>query len=130
MKYISSYLKRKRVHQFTLVRTGSLLLGQWPISRDVYTAHGAFAFTLCIHLMKPYSEKTLSLQQFEFNKRLSRARVDVENAFGILTARFGVFQKSSTVTMTCCHLHNFLAKEPQQSCFFMATAEITEYDLV
>ena len=84
-----------------------------------YVFVGDEVFALHGNLMKPYSEKTLSPQRFEFNKRLSRARVDVENAFGILAARFGVFQKpinldqkmASTVTMACCYLHSFLAKE-------------------
>ena len=103
-----------------------------------YVFVGDEAFALRVNLMKPYSEKTLSPQRFEFNKRLSRARVVVENAFGILASRFGVFQKPinlepkkvSTVTMACCYLHNFLAKESQQSYFSKGTAEVTEYDLV
>jgi hypothetical protein len=49
---------------------------------------------------------------------LSRARRMVENVFGILASRFGVFQrahqfdpiKSRKIVLTCCHLHNFLRK--------------------
>lgn len=106
--------------------------------RFPYVFIGDEAFALRINLMKPYSGKTLTPERFEFNKRLSRARVVVENTFGILAARFGVFQKpinlepqkAATVTMACCYLHNFLAKEHQQSYFSTSTAEITEYDLV
>lgn len=43
----------------------------------------------------------------------------VENAFGILASRFGVFQrqmllspeKAQTVTLACCYLHNFLRRK-------------------
>ena len=103
-----------------------------------YVFVGDEAFALRVNLMKPYSEKILSPQRFESNKRLSRARVIGENAIGILAARSGVFQKpinlepkkASTVTMACFYLRNFLAKESQQSYFSMGTVEITEYDLV
>lgn len=103
-----------------------------------YVFVGDEAFALGVNLMKPYSQKTMSPERFEFNKRLSRARVVVENAFGILAARFGVFQKpihlepqkATTVSMVCCYLHNFLAKESQQSYFSTGTAETTEYNLV
>lgn len=79
------------------------------------------AFALHNNLLKPYSQKLLNESQNTFNKRLSRARVNVENAFGILNSRFGVFQKpinlhpskATVVTLTCCYLHNFLAKENQ-----------------
>lgn len=77
------------------------------------------AFALHINLMKPYSQKSLTEARHEYNKRLSRARVVVENAFGILASRFGVFKKpiclepkkAETITMACCYLHNFLVKE-------------------
>ncbi|KAK9887976.1 hypothetical protein WA026_000267 [Henosepilachna vigintioctopunctata] len=103
--------------------------------RFPYVFIGDEAFALRSNLMKPYSQKALTPERFEFNKRLSRARVVVENAFGILAARFAVFQKpinldpqkSASVTMACCYLHNFLAKETQQP--YLST-EITEYDLV
>jgi len=77
------------------------------------------AFALHINLMKPYSQRLLNESRHTFNKRLSRARVNVENAFGILNSRFGVFQKpmnlhpskATVVTLACCYLHNFLARE-------------------
>lgn len=77
------------------------------------------AFALNVNLMKPYSLKLpLTNEQREYNKRLSRARVVVENAFGILGTRFGVFQKAihlepekaTKITLACCYLHNFLSK--------------------
>lgn len=79
------------------------------------------AFALHNNLLKPYSQKLLNEYRDTFNKRLSRARVNVENAFGVLNSRFGVFQKpmnlspskATVVTLACCYLHNFLAKENQ-----------------
>lgn len=80
------------------------------------------AFALHNNLLKPYSQKLLNDERQVFNERLSRARVVVENAFGILTSRFGVFQKpinlqprkATIITTACCYLHNFLAKENEQ----------------
>jgi hypothetical protein len=81
------------------------------------------AFALDVHIMKPYSHKFLDDARQEFNKRLSRARVVVENAFGILASRFGIFQKpislgpekATIITMASCYLHNFLAKETKEA---------------
>lgn len=83
------------------------------------------AFALDVNLMKPYSQKSLNEARHEFNKRLSRARVVVENTFGILASRFGVFhkpmilepKKAEAITLACCYLHNFLAKEINQMYF-------------
>ena len=74
--------------------------------------------------MKPYpgniaGDDILDNEKFIFNYRLSRARRVVENAFGILVSRFGVFQrqmllspeKAQTVTLACCYLHNFLRRK-------------------
>lgn len=66
--------------------------------------------------MKTYSQHDLTNKRRIFNYRLSRARRVVENVFGILASRFGVFQKpinlkpdkASTITLACCYLHNFL----------------------
>lgn len=51
-----------------------------------------------------------------FDYRVSRARRLSENVFGILAARFGIFQRAirlspehaTTLTMACLALHNFL----------------------
>lgn len=85
-----------------------------------FVADDAFAMTE--NLLKPHSalgNNALELGKRIFNYRLSRARRVVENVFGILVARFGVFQrpmmlspeKATIVTLTCCYLHNFLRKK-------------------
>lgn len=77
------------------------------------------AFTLSSRIMKPYPFRNLSKEERIFNYRLSRVRRVTENAFGILANRFRVLlnvsqlspQKVTTVTLTCCVLHNFLREE-------------------
>lgn len=77
---------------------------------------GDDAFPLKTYLLKPYSHKPLTFQQKIFNYRLSRARRIVENAFGILTSRFRIFQKpimtsahvTDKIIRTSCALHNWL----------------------
>ena len=49
---------------------------------------GDEAFPLKENLLRPYPEKNLTEGQLSFNFRLSQARQVVENAFGILAARF------------------------------------------
>ncbi|KAL4090672.1 hypothetical protein QTP88_025466 [Uroleucon formosanum] len=86
------------------------------IEKYPYVFLGDEAFSLQTYLMKPYSQHDLTNKRHIFNYRLSRAHRVVENAFGILASRFGVFQKpinlepdkASTITLACCYLHNFL----------------------
>lgn len=83
----------------------------------VFVADDAFAMSE--NLLKPYGGERLDHNQQVFNYRLSRARRVSENAFGILSTRFGIFRspiqlapdKAATVTLTCCYLHNFLRKK-------------------
>jgi hypothetical protein len=58
-----------------------------------YMIVGDDAFPLKPYLMKPYPNRNLGITQRVFNYRLFRVRRIVENVFGILTSRFGVFQK-------------------------------------
>lgn len=79
---------------------------------------GDDAFPLREYLMKPYSTRSgpLTLRQKIFNYRLSRARRIVENAFGILAARFRIFgrpiplspNKVDGVVKATVALHNWL----------------------
>ena len=85
----------------------------------VFVADDAFAMSE--NLLKPYGGK-LDHDQRVFNYRLSRARRVSENAFGILSARFGVIrntiqlepEKATTITLACCYLHNFLRKKSKR----------------
>lgn len=77
------------------------------------------AFALLPNFMKPFSLIMLDFVRRIFNYRLSRARRVVENAFGILVSKFGIFQKEinldpekvSLITMACCLLHNYILQE-------------------
>lgn len=77
------------------------------------------AFAMRPDLMKPFSRDTLTKERRIYNYRLSRARRVVENAFGILSSRFRVFQTAInldvenvvTVVLACCSLHNILRKK-------------------
>jgi len=82
------------------------------------------AFAMSENLLKPYSQTNLTKEQRIFNYRLSRARRIVENAFGILNSRFGVFQrpiqvdtdKAKKIVLACCFLHNYIRKSASYIC--------------
>jgi len=111
--------RRFNGHQLHLPRPEVLEEGDSVPLPYVFVGDDAFAMTE--NLLKPYSEVhgKLNNDQRVFNYRLSRARRVVENAFGILAARFGVLQKpillcpekAQTVTLACCYLHNFLRQK-------------------
>ena len=61
---------------------------------------GDEAFLLRKNLMQPYPGTGLSRDQRIFNYRLSRARRTVENAFGIMSARFRVFRRPICIEPT------------------------------
>lgn len=78
------------------------------------------AFPLKTNLLKPFSGfDQLTRQQDNYNYRLSRARMVVERAFGILANRFAIFKsnirlspvKASIVVLAACYLHNFLRRK-------------------
>ncbi|PNF19724.1 hypothetical protein B7P43_G14778 [Cryptotermes secundus] len=78
---------------------------------------GDEAFPLKTYLMRPYpASQEADLTKSNFNKRLSRARKVVENAFGILTQKFCLYnrriqlkpEKAKKVILTTCILHNFI----------------------
>ncbi|KAF0713191.1 protein ALP1-like [Aphis craccivora] len=79
---------------------------------------GDEAFPLQKNLMRPYpgNELTNNEDKKIFNLRLSRARNTSEDAFGILSKRFGVYQRRlevkpkyvNKIVLATCVLHNFL----------------------
>ena len=80
---------------------------------------GDEAFPLKPYLMKPYPRRNdLTREQKIYNYRLCRCRRIVENAFGVLTARFRVFEKPITTSIDKVNvivkastaLHNWLRK--------------------
>ncbi|XP_030751380.1 uncharacterized protein LOC115878910 [Sitophilus oryzae] len=84
-----------------------------------YVFLGDDAFQMGNNFLKPYNREHATRTDRIFNYRLSRARRVVENAFGILVTRFGIFQKPiklspekvATITIACCYLHNFLMRK-------------------
>jgi hypothetical protein len=85
-----------------------------------YVFVGDEAFSLTENFMKPFDLKLLvSKERRMFNYRLSRCRRIVENAFGILAARFQILKRPidlridriKTVILACCWLRNFLRKQ-------------------
>ena len=77
---------------------------------------GDDAFPLGPNLLKPFPGVNLTRKQEIYNYRLSRCRRVVENVFGLLTARFRVFQRTlesqppfvEQLVMAACVLHNYL----------------------
>lgn len=74
------------------------------------------AFQLRPYIMKPFPGQGLTRERRIYNYRLSRARNVVENGFGILAARWRIFQSpiiadlelTRKVVHSCVILHNYL----------------------
>lgn len=100
-----------------------------------YVFVGDEAFQLLPNFMKPYNRAALDNDKTIFNYRRSRARRVVENAFGILTKRFKIFQnaikfeprKVRNIVMACCHLHNYLCSKNRAS--YLPPQEIDKEDI-
>ncbi|XP_044764699.1 putative nuclease HARBI1 isoform X1 [Coccinella septempunctata] len=83
-----------------------------------YVFVGDEAFPLTTNLMRAYPQSKLSESRRLYNYRLSRARRVVENAFGILAARFRIFRRPfecrvelvDKIVKATCVLHNYLIK--------------------
>ena len=77
---------------------------------------GDDAFPLMLRLMRPYSSHTMDLKEMVFSYRIRHGRTVVENAVGILTSHFRIFQSPlqqepplvNRVAMACLVLHNLL----------------------
>eukprot|EP00795_Rhopilema_esculentum_P005709 gene5709-10959_t len=81
-----------------------------------YFLLGDEIFPLKTWLLRPYPGQNANEEQKVYNYRHSRARRVIENAFGILTARWRIFQKpirgtvanAEKYTLACLALHNYL----------------------
>ena len=87
-----------------------------------YFLLGDEAFALDQNLMKPFPHRTTMGDEKIFNYRLSQARRIVENAFGLICARFRVLLRTleldvinvMQVVRACIVLHNFLRTRKDQ----------------
>lgn len=90
-----------------------------------YVIIGDDAFALKTNLMKPFPQQNLDIQSRICNYRFSRARRVVENVFGILRNRWGIFgspislkpDKVELLTMTAVCLHNWLIRGVSKSVY-------------
>ncbi|XP_055585405.1 uncharacterized protein LOC129738243 [Uranotaenia lowii] len=79
---------------------------------------GDAAFPLKRNLMRPYPDMNLPIIKENFNTRPSIARRTIENAFGILVARWRILSKTidlhptntGKITQACVILHNFMIR--------------------
>lgn len=84
---------------------------------------GDAAFPLKPYLLRPYPGDNLTREKRIFNYRLSRARRVVENAFGILSQKFRIYQRRihakpenvDRIVLATCILHNFIKKHDKES---------------
>lgn len=103
-----------------------LLAGQLPLPQDnsLPNSNKKFpfffvadaAFPLKNHIMRPFPGQLLNNRKRIFNYRLSRARRIIENAFGILVARWRILKSTlhcapgncEKIVLACIALHNFI----------------------
>jgi len=92
-----------------LARTdGGLLDNYWIAADDAY---------VCTErIVCPWPGRNLSTEKDCFNYWQSSARIHIEQSFGILMARWGIFRrplrlrvgKAAKVVAVCCKLHNYI----------------------
>ena len=81
-------------------------------------------FPLKPWLMKPYPDRNLDENKRIYNYRLSRARRTIENAFGILSAKWHIFRRPiqasvetvEGIVKACICLHNYLKQTDNAGC--------------
>jgi hypothetical protein len=81
-----------------------------------YVIVGDEAFPLRTNMLRPFPRKNLPESKAVYNYRFSRARRTIENAFGIIAARWRIFRHPiiadpdhvAVYIKACIALHNFL----------------------
>jgi len=99
-----------------------------------YHLVGDSAFGIHKHLMTPFKNSGgLSEAQLRFNKKLSSARVTIENAFGLLKGRFRRLKyvdadiaRIPRIVKACCVLHNIQLCYPQDPDFLEGVPDPNE----
>ncbi|KAJ8964763.1 hypothetical protein NQ314_004654 [Rhamnusium bicolor] len=104
----------------------TLLTGELPLPQENYLPNSDTifpfffvadaAFPLKNHIMRPYPGRLLNDRKRVFNYRLSRARRIIENAFGILVARWRILKTTihyapdncEKIVLAYIALHNFI----------------------
>lgn len=105
---------------------GSGVQGPMP-----YTMVGDAAFPLKTYLMRPFPGNRIPRWRKIFNYRLSRARMVVECAFGILASRWRVLhtrmnvqpENADSIVIAACILHNFLINPAENQRWLDETEE-------
>lgn len=128
--YASSELGKGMEKNMLHVPPNACLSGAAHLGEVPYVMVGDAAFPLKTYLMRPYPGKNLSHDKRIFNYRLSRARMVVENALGILASRWRVFYSRinlhpkhvDTLVVAACILHNFLL-DPNENVQLLDEAE-------
>lgn len=91
------------------------------VCRSVFISN--YAFPHCENILKPYQGEHLTHEEKVFNHRLSRAGNSSENAFGLLSRNFRIYQQPILISPSIVHkvvfatvvLHNYLCcKTPNE----------------
>ncbi|KAK3908909.1 Protein ALP1-like [Frankliniella fusca] len=113
-----------------------------PGSQDLfpYVVVGDEIFQLTDQVLVPYSKDYLRhrLDRKIFNYRLSRARRCVENAFGILVARFQIFRSAMRydpedakyIVLAACALHNWLRSDSVGRAMYTPPTSLDSEDIM
>uniref|UniRef100_A0A8C6SIV0 DDE Tnp4 domain-containing protein n=1 Tax=Neogobius melanostomus TaxID=47308 RepID=A0A8C6SIV0_9GOBI len=91
--YARSALGRGMEQQTLQVPSDAPLPGAARLGNVPFVIVGDAAFPLKTYLMRPYAQQNLTKEKRIFNYRLSRARMVVESAFGILASRWRIFYR-------------------------------------